>query len=79
MQHHYKDHTVLISTWARLEPYGYTPEYRISRGAERILHSLKLNQLFATREEAEGCGLQAAKRWIDHKILLGFMSRTSVA
>jgi hypothetical protein len=78
MQHHYKDHTVVISTWARLEPYGYTPEYRVTRKA-RIIQTLKLNQVFATREEAEGCCLQAAKTWIDHKILLGFISRTSVA
>jgi hypothetical protein len=77
MQHHYKDHTVLISTWATLEPYGYTPEYRVSAKA-RILQTLKLNQIFATREEAEGCGLQAAKTWIDHRILQGSVSRTSV-
>jgi hypothetical protein len=65
MEHHYKSHTILITTWARMEPDGYTPELRISKKTA-ILQSLKINQTFPTRKQAESYAVEVAKTWIDY-------------
>jgi hypothetical protein len=79
LEHHYKAHSILISTWARLYPDGFTAELRISKKAHVILHTFKINQIFSSREEAEGYGLQAAKRWIDENLTQAFKLHASVA
>ena len=69
MEHYYKAHSILISTWGRLDPDGFRPELRISRKAPVIFKAFKLNQTFSSREAAEGYGLEVAKRWIDESKL----------
>ena len=70
MEHEYSDHKILISTWGRLNPDGYRPEFRIIRKAPIILRAFKPNETFPTKEAAESYGLEIAKRWIDeHKPL----------
>ena len=67
MQHQYRSHTIIITSWANLDPDGFRPEYRISTKAPLISHSLKINQTFPTRKEAEDYALQVAKKWIDER------------
>jgi hypothetical protein len=67
MEHAYKSHTIVIATWASLDRNGYTPEVRISKKAPIVLQTLKLNNAFPTKEEAEKFALEAAKKWIDDK------------
>lgn len=67
MEHGYKSHTIVITTWARLDPDGYTPEVRISKKAPSTFQTLKLNHLLPNKEEAENFALEAAKKWIDDK------------
>ena len=67
MEHAYKSHTIVITTWASLDRNGYTPEVRISKKAPIVLQTLKLNKAFPTKEEAENFALEAAKKWIDDK------------
>ena len=69
MEHAYKSHTILINTWASLDRNGYTPEVRISKKAPIVLQTLKLNNAFPAKEEAEKFALEAAKKWIDDKNL----------
>ena len=70
MDHSYKFHTILITTWGRLD--GFTPELRINKevppGKEvpaSASQTLKINQPFPTKAEAESFALDVAKRWID--------------
>lgn len=79
MEHLYKTHSILISTWARLDPDGFRPELRIIKKAPIILRTLKINETFSTREAAETYGLQAAKRWIDGDFKQAGKLRASVA
>ncbi len=79
MEHQYKAHSILISAWARLDPDGFTPEFRISTKAHGILHTFKINEIFPSREEAEGYGLQIAKRWIDDDLIQACKLPASVA
>ena len=67
MEHAYKSHTIVITTWANLDRNGYTPEVRISKKAPIAFQTLKLNNAFPTKEEAENFALEAAKKWIDDK------------
>ena len=64
MQHQYKSYTIVITSWANLDPDGFRPEYRISRNAPPLSQSLKINQTFSTKKEAEDYALQIAKKWI---------------
>jgi hypothetical protein len=65
MAHNYKSHTVAITTWASLDRNGYTPEFRIIKKPLVVIHSLKLNQAFPTKQEAENFAVDVAKEWID--------------
>jgi hypothetical protein len=67
MEHKYRSHTILITSWGNLAPDGFRPEYRISRKTPIISQSMKINQTFPTRKEAEGYALQVAKKWIDER------------
>ena len=67
MEHAYKSHTIVITTWASLDRNGYTPEVRVSKKTPIVLQTLKLNNAFPTKEEAENFALEAAKKWIDDK------------
>jgi hypothetical protein len=67
MEHAYKSHTIVITTWASLDRNGYMPEVRISKKAPIAFQTLKLNNAFPTKEEAENFALEAAKKWIDDK------------
>jgi hypothetical protein len=65
MQHEYKSYTIVITSWANLDPDGFRPEYRINRKAPPVYQSMKINQTFSTKKEAEDYALQIAKKWID--------------
>jgi predicted negative regulator of RcsB-dependent stress response len=65
MEHKYKSHTIVITSWASLDRNGYTPEVRIAKKAPIIFQTLKLNKAFPTKEEAENFALEVAKKWID--------------
>jgi hypothetical protein len=67
MEHAYKSHTIVITTWACLDRNGYTPEVRVSTKAPVAFQTLKLNNAFPTKEEAQNFALEAAKKWIDDK------------
>ena len=67
MQHQYKSYTIVITSWANLDPDGFRPEYRISRKAPPVSQDLKINQTFSTKKEAEDYALQVAKKWIDER------------
>jgi hypothetical protein len=58
---------IVITTWACLDRNGYTPEVRVSTKAPVVFKTLKLNNAFPTKEEAQNFALEAAKRWIDEK------------
>ena len=51
MLHQYKSYTIVITSWANLDPDGFRPEYRISRKAPPVSQSLKINQTFSTRKK----------------------------
>ena len=63
MEHAYKSHRIVITTWASLDRNGYTPEVRAK--APNVFQTLKLNIAFATKEQAENSALEVAKKWID--------------
>jgi hypothetical protein len=67
MEHAYKSHQIVITTWGSLERNGYTPEVRVSKKATAAFQTLKLNNAFRTKEEAENFALEVAKKWIDDK------------
>ena len=67
MQHKYKSYSIVITSWANLNPDGFRPEYRISMRAPSLSQSVKINQMFPTRKEAEDYALQVAKKWIDER------------
>ena len=67
MEHAYQAHTIVITTWASLDRNGYTPEVRISKKPPIVFQTMKLNNAFPTKEEAENFALDAAKKWIDDK------------
>jgi hypothetical protein len=65
MEHPYKSHTILITCWPTLEPFGFAPEIRISNKHQLIEKSFKFAQKFETKVEAEAYALAAAIKWID--------------
>ena len=65
MEHAYKPHTILITTWASLDRNGYTPDVGISKKASKVFQTVKLNDAFPVKEEAEKFAFDAAKKWID--------------
>jgi hypothetical protein len=67
VQQKYKSHTIVITSWGNLDPDGFRPEYRISRKAPIVSKSLKINQTFPTKKEAEAYALEIAKKWIDER------------
>jgi len=67
MEHAYKSHTIVITTWASLDRNGYTPEFRLTRKASKVFQTVKLDNASATKEEAEKFTFDAAKKWIDKR------------
>jgi hypothetical protein len=67
MEHAYKSHTIVITTWPCLDRNGYTPEVRVSRKAPIVFQTMRLNKAFPTKKEAANFGLEVAKKWIDEK------------
>ncbi len=64
MDHYYKSHSILITTWGRMD--GFTPEIRINKQlAPLVFETLKINQPFPTKAEAARFALEVAKKWID--------------
>ena len=74
MDHYYKSHNILITTWGRMD--GFTPELRINKQlTPLIFETLKINQPFPTKAEAEVFALEAAKKWIDEANPISLTSR----
>jgi hypothetical protein len=65
MEHPYKSHTILISCWPVLEPFGLVPEIRITNKHQFGVKTFKFTQKFKTKAEAETYALAAAMKWID--------------
>lgn len=63
MEHHYKSHTIVITTWGNLD--GFTSEFRINKKSPVVFETLKLNQPFPTKAEAENYALEFAQKWIN--------------
>jgi hypothetical protein len=50
MEHYYKSHSILITTWGRMD--GFTPELRINKQlAPLVFETLKINKPFPTKAE----------------------------
>ena len=83
MDHYYKSHRILITTWGRMD--GFTPELRIAKQlAPLVFETLKISQPFPTKAEAARFGLEVAKKWIDdgkpgHKHALNDLRSRDVA
>jgi hypothetical protein len=67
MDHAYKSHTIVITTWASLDRNGYTPEVRISKETPIIFQNLKVNKAFPTKEEAENLPWKSPKSGLTPK------------
>ena len=65
MEHAYNLTLIVITTWASLDRNGSTPEVRIAKKLPLILQTMRLNNAFPTKEEAEKFALGVAKKWID--------------
>jgi hypothetical protein len=65
MEHEYKFHTVLITCWPTLEPFGFAPQIRIGKDGLGVVKTIKFSQRFRTRAEAETYAFYVAKKWID--------------
>jgi hypothetical protein len=63
MEHHYKSHTIVITTWGNLD--GFTSEFRINKKSPVVFEMLKLNQPFPTKAEAESHAFEVAQNWIN--------------
>lgn len=63
MQHYYKFHTIVMTSWGSLD--GFTTEVRISKETAIAFHTLKINQPFPTKAEAESYALEFAQKWIN--------------
>ena len=68
MEHEYKSHCILITTWPSLNPAGFTPDIRINNKSTIVYERLKVSQLFSTKEEAETQAYELAKEWIDSRM-----------
>jgi hypothetical protein len=63
----YKDHHIEVSVRAVNDPDGWMPDISVSyseRG-KAVLKSLRMDQRFATPDEAEKAGIEFAQKWID--------------
>ena len=50
MDHYYKSHSILITTWGRMD--GFTPELRIDKQlAPLVFETLKINQPFLPKQK----------------------------
>ena len=50
MDHYYKSHSILITTWGRMD--GFTPELRINKQlVPLVFETLKINQPFPTKQK----------------------------
>jgi hypothetical protein len=63
----YKDHHIEVSVRAVNDPDGWRPDISVSyseRG-KAVLQCPRMDQTFATPDEAEKAGIEFAQKWID--------------
>jgi hypothetical protein len=63
----YKDHQIEVSASFPSKGSGWMPEVFVtySEKGRNVLKSLRIDQTFATPDEAEQAGVEYAKKWID--------------
>jgi hypothetical protein len=63
----YKDHQIEVSASFPSKGSGWMPEVFVtySEKGRNVLKSLRIDQTFATPDEAEQAGVKYAKKWID--------------
>jgi hypothetical protein len=68
----YKDHTIVITgkpAGSADDPVGFIPLAVISWNKpdfqRRVMHAIKLQQLYSTPEEASAAALEEAKAWVE--------------
>jgi hypothetical protein len=63
----YKDHHIEVSVRAVVDPDGWRPDIFVSHSehGKSVLKCPRMDQTFATPDEAEQAGVEYAKKWID--------------
>jgi hypothetical protein len=63
----YKDHHIEVSVRAVDEPKGWQPDISVSYSehGKAVLACPRMDQIFATPDEAEKAGIEFVKKWID--------------
>jgi hypothetical protein len=63
----YKDHHIEVFVSAVSDPDGWQPDIFVSYSehGKGVLKSLRMDQRFATPDEAEKAGIEFAQKWID--------------
>jgi hypothetical protein len=63
----YKDHQIEVSVRAVSDPHGWQPEIFVSytEHGKAVLQCPRMDQTFATPDEAEKAGIEFAQKWID--------------
>jgi hypothetical protein len=65
----YKNHQIEVSVQRARDGSGWMPDVFITyyRNGKSVLESLRMDQTFATPNEAEQVGVEYAKKWIDDR------------
>ena len=65
----YKDHQIEVSVRLVTVGSGWTPDVFVtySENGRNVLESLRMDQTFATPNEAEQAGVEYATKWIDDR------------
>jgi hypothetical protein len=63
----YKNHQIEVSVRCVSDGSGWIPDVFVtySENGKNVLKSLRMDQTFATLDEAEQAGVKYAKKWID--------------
>jgi hypothetical protein len=63
----YKDHRIEVSVRAVDEPKGWSPDIFVSYSehGKSVLTCPRMEQIFATPDEAEKAGIEFVQKWID--------------
>jgi hypothetical protein len=63
----YKDHRIEVTVRAVDDPKGWRPDISVlySEHGKSVLNCPRMDQTFATPNEAEKAGIEFAQKWID--------------
>ncbi|MQB02034.1 MAG: hypothetical protein GEU78_17530 [Actinobacteria bacterium] len=66
MEHHYKDHIIVISAAGPGHKFKWKPNCIIlAKGCRTVIKQLEWDLDYESPQEAEQIGLYVAKKWID--------------